>query len=141
MSTAGRTVVESPFDLHYGFELSRCDDEVVEGTTQVAPHLLQVSGIVHGGVYAAMAETMASVGTNAGVSRYGMIALGTSNSTSFLRPIAEGAIHAKAQRRHRGRTTWIWDVEFTDGAGRLCAISRVTLAVRSEETAQPRPAR
>jgi 1,4-dihydroxy-2-naphthoyl-CoA hydrolase len=136
VSAPAGTVVPSPFDEHYGFELGRCDEEVVEGTTRVGPHLLQVVGLVHGGVYAAMAETMASLGTNAAVSRGGMVALGAANSTSFLRPIAEGTVQGRARRRHRGRTRWIWDVEFTDAAGRLCAISRVTLAVRSAEEVQ-----
>jgi 1,4-dihydroxy-2-naphthoyl-CoA hydrolase len=35
-----------------------------------------------------------------------------------------------ARRRHRGRTTWVWDVDFTDDAGRLCATTRMTIAVR-----------
>jgi uncharacterized protein (TIGR00369 family) len=60
----------------------------------------------------------------------GMIATGMSNQTSFLRPITEGTVHATAVRRHRGRTTWMWDVEITDDAGRLCAVSRMTIAVR-----------
>jgi 1,4-dihydroxy-2-naphthoyl-CoA hydrolase len=137
---AGR-VAPSPFDQHYGLELSRCSEELVQGSTRVEPHLTQVSGLVHGGVYAAMAETLASLGTNAAVSSEGMLALGASNSTSFVRPIAEGTIHGTARRRHRGRTTWIWDVEFTDSAGRLCAMSRVSLAVRSAEEAESRVGR
>jgi uncharacterized protein (TIGR00369 family) len=54
-----------------------------------------------------------------------------SNSCSFLRPIASGSVNATARRRHRGRTTWIWDVELTDDDGRLCALGRVTVAVRT----------
>jgi len=45
-------------------------------------------------------------------------------------PISEGTIHARATAFHRGRTTWLWDVEMRDDAGRLCATSRVTIAVR-----------
>jgi 1,4-dihydroxy-2-naphthoyl-CoA hydrolase len=53
-----------------------------------------------------------------------------SNSTNFIRPITAGTIHAEAKPRHRGRTTWIWDVEITNDAGALCAMGRVTIAVR-----------
>jgi uncharacterized protein (TIGR00369 family) len=56
--------------------------------------------------------------------------MGLGNATSFLRPITEGTVHAVAYCRHRGRTTWVWDVEFTDDAGRLCALTRMTVAVR-----------
>jgi uncharacterized protein (TIGR00369 family) len=60
----------------------------------------------------------------------GYIAVGMSNQTSFLRPIRHGTIHAEARRRHRGRTTWVWEVDFTDDDGKLCALTRVTMAVR-----------
>ena len=52
------------------------------------------------------------------------------NPTYFLRPITSGTIHAKARRRHRGRTTWVWEVDITDDEGRLCALVRMTIAVR-----------
>ena len=51
-----------------------------------------------------------------------------SNQTSFLRPITGGTIHATARRRHRGRTTAVWEVDITDDEGRLCALVRVTAA-------------
>jgi 1,4-dihydroxy-2-naphthoyl-CoA hydrolase len=60
-------------------------------------------------------------------------AYGLSNTTSFFRPISAGTVQAEAERLHRGRTTWVWDVRFIDGDGRLCAASRVTVAVRPRE--------
>ena len=51
----------------------------------------------------------------------GKIAMGQSNHTSFLRPVSAGSVHAEARPRHRGRTTWVWEVDFTDDEGRLCA--------------------
>ena len=120
----------SPFDRHYGLEIDEATDELVRGHVAVVEHVLQPVGLVHGGVHASIAEALASVGTNVGVVPEGKIGLGQSNHSSFLRPITEGTIHAIARRRHRGRTTWIWDVELADDEGRLCAISRVTIAVR-----------
>jgi uncharacterized protein (TIGR00369 family) len=64
------------------------------------------------------------------VMEHGKLAMGLSNQTSFLRPITEGTIHAKAVRRHEGATTWVWEVEFSDDQGRLCALTRMTVAVR-----------
>jgi uncharacterized protein (TIGR00369 family) len=120
----------SPFDSHYGLEIDEATDEVVTARLPVREHLTQPIGLVHGGVHASIAEALASVGTNVGVNPEGKVGLGQSNNSSFLRPVTEGTIHATARRRHRGRTTWIWDVEMTDDAGRLCAMSRVTIAVR-----------
>jgi acyl-coenzyme A thioesterase PaaI-like protein len=39
-------------------------------------------------------------------------------------------VTATARRRHGGRTTWVWDVELADDEGRVCALSRMTIAVR-----------
>jgi uncharacterized protein (TIGR00369 family) len=41
-----------------------------------------------------------------------------------------GTIHAIARRRHKGRTTWVWEVEISDDEQRLCALVRMTIAVR-----------
>ena len=105
-------------------------DELVRGRVPVREHLLQPVGLVHGGVHASIAEALASLGTNIGVVPRGGVGLGMSNHSTFLRPISRGTIHAVARRRHRGRTTWVWDVELTDDDDRLCAVSRVTIAVR-----------
>ena len=64
------------------------------------------------------------------VSADGKRAQGLSNQTSFLRPIVRGTIHATARRRHSGRTTWVWEVDITDDEGRVCALVRMTVAVR-----------
>jgi 1,4-dihydroxy-2-naphthoyl-CoA hydrolase len=113
-----------------GMEIGEFDDERITGSFEVADRVRQPFGIVHGGAYAAFAETLASVGTYFAVQANGEIAMGQSNDTSFLRPISSGTVHATGTRRHRGRTTWVWDFDFTDDEGRVCAISRVTIAVR-----------
>jgi uncharacterized protein (TIGR00369 family) len=125
-----REEMPSPFDRHYGLEIDDATDEVVHAHVPVREHLLQPVGLVHGGVYASIAEALASFGTNVGVIAEGNIGLGMSNNSTFLRSIREGTIHAVARRIHHGRTTWVWDVELTDDDGRLCAVSRVTIAVR-----------
>ena len=91
---------------------------------------MQPYGLVHGGVYAAMAESLVSQATARAVEPDGNIAVGLSNYTSFMRPIVKGYVHANARRIHRGSTTWVWEIELTDDEGRLCALSRLTIAVR-----------
>jgi len=120
------------FDALYGLEVLEVTDDLVRARVAVRDELRQPFGLVHGGVLASISETLASLGTAVVVLPEGSAAMGLSNNTSFLRPILEGTIHARAIRRHRGRTTWIWDVEISDDAGRLCAITRMTIAVRPQ---------
>jgi len=117
-------------DRTLGFELLEAGEEHARGRFKVTDSVRQPMGIVHGGAYAAMAESLASAATYMAVSGEGMAAMGQQNDTSFLRPVSSGSIHAEARRRHRGRTTWVWEIDFTDDDGRLCAVSRVTTAVR-----------
>ena len=96
--------------------LERSDGEV-RARLPVTDALRQPLGLVHGGVYATIADALTVTEGRA-----------ISNQTSFLRPITEGTIHVAARRRHRGRTTAVWEVDVTDDAGRLCALVRVTAA-------------
>ena len=113
------------------FELLSLGEERAHARFTVDDRHRQPLGVVHGGVYAALAESLASEATAENVGRDGTLAvLGLSNATSFFRPIAGGMVQANAERIHRGRTTWVWDVRFTDEADRVCAASRVTIAVR-----------
>lgn len=123
-------LVPTGFDAHYGLEVLAIDDEHVSAQVQVRDELLQPAGLVHGGVFASVAESICSIATWRAVQADGRSAQGLSNQTSFLRPITGGTIHATARRRHRGRTTWVWEVDITDDDGRLCALVRMTVAVR-----------
>ena len=118
------------FDKVYGLEIVSMNDEEVRARITVRPEVLQPAGLVHGGVFASMAESMTSIATWKAVQPEGKSAMGQSNQTSFLRPIVDGTIHATGRRRHKGRTTWVWEVDITDDDGRLCALVRMTIAVR-----------
>ena len=118
------------FDRLYGLELVSADDEEVRARVAVRDELLQPAGLVHGGVFASIAEAITSMATWAAVHGEGRSAQGLSNQTSFLRPILGGTVHAVARRRHRGRTTWVWEVDISDDEERLCALVRMTVAVR-----------
>jgi uncharacterized protein (TIGR00369 family) len=121
---------EQTFDALYGLKIVEFTDEIVRAEVEVVDKVKQPRGLVHGGVYASMAESMTSLATHVAVSGEGKTAQGLSNQTSFLRPIIEGTVHGVAHRKHRGRTTWVWEVEFSDDEGRICALVRMTIAVR-----------
>jgi uncharacterized protein (TIGR00369 family) len=118
------------FDARYGLEITERTVDTVTGRVVVDEDHKQPAGLVHGGVYASIAESLASLGTAWAVIPDGRMATGMSNQTSFLRPITDGTIHAVATVKHRGRTTWVWEVEMSDDHNRLCVLTRMTIAVR-----------
>jgi uncharacterized protein (TIGR00369 family) len=128
--TAALQAATQGFDKLYGLELLAVSDTEARAQLRVRPEVTQPAGLVHGGVYASIAETLASMATHLSVVENGEVAMGLANNTSFLRPITAGLVHAVAERVHRGRTTWVWDVRFSDDAGHTCAVTRMTIAVR-----------
>ena len=128
---------ENTFDALYGLEVLEASPDEVRAQVVVRDAVKQPMGLVHGGVFASIAESITSMATYAGVADQGKISMGLSNQTSFLRPITRGTIHALARCRHKGRTTWVWEVDITDDEGRLCAVVRMTIAVRDMPQAPP----
>jgi 1,4-dihydroxy-2-naphthoyl-CoA hydrolase len=128
------------FDRLYGLEVLECSETRARARVAVRDELKQPVGLLHGGVYAAIAESVTSMATAIAVREQGAMAMGLSNSTSFLRPIIAGSVHALATRLHRGRTTWVWDVQFSDDENRVCAVTRMTIAVRPVEAIVRPPA-
>ena len=130
MELTPRIAYEDTFDGLYGLQVQDISEEEVTAVVPVRDQVKQPMGLVHGGLYASIAESLASMATAMAVAKDGKQAMGLSNATSFLRPITEGTVHATARRLHRGRSTWVWDVEITDDEGRRCALTRMTIAVR-----------
>ncbi len=120
------------FDARYGLEILEHDAEARElrGRITVRDELLTEHGIVHGGIFAAAAEAIASTGTALEVMGDGYAAMGLSNDTTVLADVREGTIHAHARAVSRGEREWVWTVDATGDGGAPVAHSRVTVAVR-----------
>jgi 1,4-dihydroxy-2-naphthoyl-CoA hydrolase len=126
----GEVVAEADcLDGVLGFQVLELGEDTCAGRFAIQDRVRQRFGLVHGGAYAALAEMLATEATVRVV--HPRVAMGLSNDTSFLRGARGDAITARGRARHRGRTTWVWEIDHTDGEGRLCAVSRVTIAVRN----------
>ena len=108
--------------------LSVTPDEVVL-ELDLAPHLHQPYGIVHGGVWCSMVESAASVAAGHWLASEGRApnVVGVSNHTDFLRAAREGTVTVRATPIHRGRLQQLWLVEITDATDRLLARGQVRL--------------
>lgn len=84
-------------------------------------------GVVHGGLYATIAESVASMGASAAVLERGEFAVGVDNLTDFLRPMTDGRIEVVATPLLQGRNDQVWEVTMTRDDGKTVARSRVRL--------------
>jgi uncharacterized protein (TIGR00369 family) len=107
-------------------------DEVVAEWT-VGPQHHQPYGIVHGGVYAGIIETLCSVGAALVAMPRGQSVVGLENHTSFLRAVREGRLRCTARPLTRGRKSQVWEAAVHDEQGRLVATGRVRLLCLDEQ--------
>lgn len=123
--------LERGFIKLVGLRIEQASGDRVVLTCPVTPDLHQPFGLVHGGVYATLAETAASVGGSLWFGDRGKV-VGVSNHTDFLRAVRGGELRAEATPLSRGRTTQLWQVEVADEQGRLIAHAKVRLQNLSE---------
>lgn len=110
-----------------GMEYVEITPDRVVITVEIGPHLHQPYGIVHGGVYCAIAEEVASIAGAVWLGGEGKV-VGVNNSTDFLRAVTEGTLTATGTPVHRGRSQQLWRVEIAGDDGRMAAVGQVRLA-------------
>lgn len=119
----------APFDGELGLRFTELTPDGARAELEVQPKLLQPMGLVHGGVYCSIIESMASVCayTWLNASGIGGNVVGVNNNTDFLRSIGSGMVYGTAEPIHRGRRQQLWLVTITDADERVVARGQVRL--------------
>ncbi len=110
-----------------GFVVDEVSASRVTGHLEVGPDHHTPWGVVHGGVYATVVESAASIGASAAVADRGQVAVGLTNTTNFLRSLSAGRLRVDATALHQGRSQQLWRVDLTDESGRLVAHGELRL--------------
>jgi 1,4-dihydroxy-2-naphthoyl-CoA hydrolase len=133
----------SPFDNEIGLVFTELSPDGARAQLEVQPKLLQPMGIVHGGVYCSIIESMASVAAYTWLNANGSGGVvGVNNNTDFLRAIDAGTVYGTATPLHRGRRQQLWLVTITDATDRVVARGQVrlqNLEVPAEAASWPSP--
>lgn len=119
---------DTAFEKEIGLVFTELSADVARAQIEIQPKLLQPFGIVHGGVYCSMIESMASIAAYTWLAANGGGAVvGVNNNTDFLRAISSGTVYGTAEPVHRGRRQQLWQVTITDDDERLVARGQVRL--------------
>jgi 1,4-dihydroxy-2-naphthoyl-CoA hydrolase len=102
------------------------EQEVVAELVVSAKHH-QPMGIVHGGVYCALVETVCSVGAFVHASKRSRSVVGVDNQTSFLKATRTGTLRAVGKPLSIGGRTQLWEANIFNEEGALVSTGRVRL--------------
>ena len=120
--------LSAPFDAELGLTYTEVTPDGIKAELTVKPTLLQPMGIVHGGVWCAVVESLASVSAYVWLSANGGgNVVGVNNNTDFLRAVTEGTVYAMSEPVHRGRRQQLWLVTIRDDRERVIARGQVRL--------------
>lgn len=125
------------FAERIGIRVTEVGADYLRATLPVTPDLHQPYGVLHGGVSAALAETVGSVAANLCVDPERFMCLGQELNANHLRPVTTGTITATARPFHIGHRSHVWGIEIRDEQGRLTCVSRLTVAVVPRRASAP----
>jgi 1,4-dihydroxy-2-naphthoyl-CoA hydrolase len=120
---------DAGFDGQMGLQILDVTPDGGRAQLTIKDELLQPWGIVHGGVYCSIVESLASVSANVWLNAEGVggKVVGVNNNTDFLRAISSGTVTAVSTPIHRGRLQQLWLITVTDENGRVVARGQVRL--------------
>lgn len=110
-----------------GITILKATPDEVTCEWEVSDKHHQAYGVVHGGVHCGVVETLASLGAALIAQPRGQRVVGLENSTSFIRAVRSGKLHAVARPVSRGRLTQLWEAWIRDEHEHLVAQGRVRL--------------
>lgn len=123
-------ISKNSFSDRLGIVFTGFDGNRITGEIHITENHLQPHGVVHGGVYISLAETLAGAGSIMLIADEGKTALGTNINSTHIAATREGRIAGEAMLVHRGAFKHIWDVKITDDNGKLISMSRVSNSIR-----------
>ncbi|MBM1107425.1 hotdog fold thioesterase [Aurantibacter crassamenti] len=113
-----------------GIEYVDVGENFLTAKMPVSPTVHQPDGVLHGGVTAALAESVGSVAAHVFLNGQDVMIRGTQITANHISSIKEGVVFATASAIHMGRTTQLWDIKVSDGDGKLissCRLSTIAL--------------
>jgi uncharacterized protein (TIGR00369 family) len=115
------------YDRLLGLKITEATSKRVVAQLKIDQCHTQIHGVVHGGVYTSIVETLGSIGAALSARVFGRTIVGLDNHTSFLKATREGTLHAFAEPLTAGRRTQIWITSITDDDGRQVARGQLRL--------------
>ncbi len=122
------------FDQHLGLQITHASSTRVCAKLEIAQCHRQIHGVVHGGVYTSIVETLGSIGAALSARAFGRTVVGLDNHTSFLKATSDGLLEAVSEPITAGRRTQIWNTRISDGAGTLVALGQLRLLCLEQGT-------
>ncbi len=113
---------------HLGIEFNDYGSDWLSATLNIDQRTTQPFGLLHGGISAALAETVASA-ASLSCCKKDEITVGKELTIKHLKPIKKGKVTAKAQLVALDNVEHIWDVEIYNEQQEVCSVAQMVSKV------------
>ena len=112
-----------------GIEFCELGEDYLIAKMPADHRTIQPLGVVNGGAFCALAETVGSMAANLCLDRTKFVALGLDINANHLKSVNQGWVYGTAKSFHIGKSTQVWEIKITNNKQQLCCICRLTIAV------------
>tara|TARA_B100001996_G_scaffold276688_1_gene217319 strand:- start:746 stop:1129 length:384 start_codon:yes stop_codon:yes gene_type:complete len=111
-------------DSFLGHEMIEINENFVKSKLVITKDHKQPMGLVHGGIYSTLAETICSYGANFNGDG---VFVGVNNNTDFISSVTDGEIICIAKPIKKGKSFQLWECNISHN-DKLVAVSKVRLS-------------
>lgn len=125
INAAGANTIATSLDIRF----EAFTDDTLTASMVVDQRTHQPFGLLHGGASVVLAETLGSMASYLVIDTAKFFCVGLEVNANHVRGARSGRVTGVVRPVHIGRTTHVWDIRLSNDEGKLCCISRLTVAV------------
>lgn len=125
INAAGANTIATSLDIRF----EAFTDDTLTASMVVDQRTYQPFGLLHGGASVVLAETLGSMASYLVIDTAKFFCVGLEVNANHVRGVRSGRVTGVVRPVHIGRTTHVWDIRLSNDEGKLCCISRLTVAV------------
>jgi len=113
-----------------GMRFTNLEPDNVTVEVPVTKRLFRHGGVVHGGIFVLLGESVASTMAALNVDMSRSDVAGMEVNANHLRPVSEGTLTCSCESLHQGRTSHVYSYVVRDDKGRNVSVGRCTVSIR-----------
>lgn len=125
INAAGANTIATSLDIRF----EAFSEDSLTASMVVDQRTHQPFGLLHGGASVVLAETLGSMASYLVIDTEKFFCVGLEVNANHVRGVRSGRVTGVVRPLHIGRTTHVWDIRLSNDEGKLCCISRLTVAV------------
>lgn len=117
---------------HLGIEFTQMTYDSITATLPVDERTRQPAGLLHGGCFALLAETLGGLASTLLIENSSQVAVGIEVTAKHVKSISSGFVTGTIKALHIGKRLHFWEVRMTNEKGDLLSLATITNQIISK---------